>query len=123
MRALPDRSRNALAAAATDRVNQHRRKFLAIWIAMFGSVVRAQRGLKRCEEANEVRSFKVSVRISELFARDVIAVKKIWRRNKLPPQSIDRNTRRAILVLNILDVLVPVKTTVLHGRRWNRALD
>ena len=50
----------------------------------------------------------------------VILLQEVRRRGDRGLQSIDGDPGGPVLALDVLDVLVPVKTTVRHGRRSSR---
>ncbi len=68
------------------------------------------------EDTNQIRPFEVYVRVAEVCARLVILLENIWRLDDSGLQPINGDPCGLVLAVDFLDVLVPVKTTVRHGR-------
>lgn len=88
-------------------------------IAVFRSIIRAERGLERREKTDEICALQITMRRTQVLARHRIRLEEVRRRIDRVFQPVDGRPRGPVFAQHVNEMLMPIKSAIRHVRQSN----
>lgn len=106
-----------LALGAPKSVDESGCSSFAIWFSSFCAVIGSECCFKCCKQSYELRSLQILLGVAKMDAGKIAFREKGGLAFESLTKVLDRKPRSLELPFDSLEMLMPVKTTVQHGRR------